>query len=188
LIPRVASPVDIITVGVLSDTHGHLYPEVMRALEGVDHIVHAGDVGSPQVVAALRAIAPLTAVRGNCDYDTWAQELPTYAEIELEGVRMLVGHIESQLRPRVEAAARDGDMGGYAVVITGHSHLAAMETRESTLYLNPGSAGPRRFSRPRTIARLTIRPSQTEGAAGLPRPDGSNGRARVDAEIVIVDG
>lgn len=172
------------TVGVVSDTHGHLYGEVRRALEGVDHIIHAGDVGSPQVLADLRGIAPVTAVRGNCDYDSWAQALPLQAEVELAGVRILVGHVAAQLRERLAAgkvsAVRPVGPRGFDVVITGHTHLAAMETRDGILHLNPGSAGPLRFGRPRTVARLTIRPSR--GGGGSAGED-----ARVDAEIVIVE-
>ena len=164
------------TVGVLSDTHGHLYPEVKQALEGVDHIIHAGDVGSPAVLSALESIAPVTAVRGNCDYDAWAQALPACAEVELGGVRILVGHIASNVHSRVEAERPEP--ARPEAVITGHTHLAAMETREGTLYLNPGSAGPRRFGRPRTVARVMIRPARGS-VAGL--------RARLEAEIVDVE-
>ena len=159
-------------VGVISDTHGHLYAEVKRVLEGVDHIIHAGDVGSPQVLTELRGIAPVTAVRGNCDYDSWAQALPVQAELELAGVRILVGHVAAQLRTVAPP--------GFAVVVTGHSHLAATETRDGILHLNPGSAGPLRFGRPRTVARLTIRPSRGGGAS-------AREVARVEAEIVIVE-
>jgi putative phosphoesterase len=174
--PRTA--IEFVTVGVVSDTHGHLYAEVKRALEGVDHIVHAGDIGSYQVLTELRGIAPVTAVRGNCDYEAWAQALPLHEEVELGGARILVGHIASQLRGRVEAARQAGSAGGYAVVITGHSHLALVETKDGSLYLNPGSAGPRRFERPRTIALLTIRSAHT----GVSRV-----RVGVEAEIVAVE-
>lgn len=120
-------------------------------LEDVDHIIHAGDVGSAHVLVELRAIAPVTAVRGNCDAGAWAQSLPAYAEVDLGGARILVGHAAGRLR------AEAGD-SGLAVVITGHSHLASLEERDNVLHLNPGSAGPRRFGRPRTVARLEIRP------------------------------
>ncbi|MFH0916654.1 MAG: metallophosphoesterase family protein [bacterium] len=140
-----------IIVGVLSDTHGYLYPPVKRLLEGVDHIIHAGDVGSARVLAELRTLAPVTAVRGNCDAEVWAQSLPARAEVDLGEARILVGHVAGRLR------AEAGD-GGFAVVISGHSHLASYEERDGVLYLNPGSAGPRRFGRPRTVARLEIRP------------------------------
>ena len=147
-------------VGVLSDTHGHLYPRIKELLAGVDHIVHAGDVGSAQVLAELRALAPVTAVRGNCDAGVWAQGLPARAELELEGVRILVGHVAGRLKEETAGRGRDAGSsapdGGYGVVISGHSHLAAIEERGGVLYLNPGSAGPRRYGRSRTMARLEI--------------------------------
>ena len=153
-----------IIVGVLSDTHGCLYPPVKRLLEGVDHIIHAGDVGSAQVLTELRTLAPVTAVRGNCDAEVWAQSLPVRAEVDLGEARILVGHVAGWLR------AEAGD-GGFTVVVSGHSHLASIEERDSVLYLNPGSAGPRRFGRPRTVARLEIRPrrgaeANTEAGSG----------------------
>jgi putative phosphoesterase len=164
--PAAARPV---TVGVLSDTHGHLYPSVKQLLAGVDHIIHAGDVGSSQVLAELRSIAPVTAVRGNCDHEPWAQALPVRAEVKLGGVRILVGHIAGQLREtlaqslpgeaRHDAGCTPGRSAGYAVVVTGHSHLAAIEERGGALHVNPGSAGPRQFGRSQTVARLTIRPA-----------------------------
>lgn len=170
------------TVGVLSDTHGRLYAEVKHALEGVDHIIHAGDVGSLQVLQELQGIAPVTAVQGNCDHESWAQALPLQAEVELAGARILVGHIASQLRGRIEAAkpaaGRAGVAAGFAVVVTGHSHLAAIETRDGILRLNPGSAGPLRFGRPRSVARLTIRPAHGSGPGA---------HVHVAAEIVELD-
>ena len=94
------------SVGVISDTHGHLYPEVKAALQGVDFIIHAGDIGSPQVLAELRLIAPVTAVRGNCDYDSWALALPARAELTLAGARLIVGHVGWQVQDWAEAANR----------------------------------------------------------------------------------
>jgi uncharacterized protein len=166
-----------ILVGALSDTHGHLYPRVKQLLMGVDHIIHAGDVGSAQVLAELKALAPVTAVRGNCDLDVWAQALPLRAELELGGVRILVGHIAGRLDLKPRAA--DQDEAGFAAMITGHSHMAAMETRNGVLHLNPGSAGPRRYGRPRTVARLTIYPAST---------DDPGTRAELSAEILTVTG
>lgn len=159
-----------LTVGVLSDTHGHLYPRVVRLLEGVDHIVHAGDVGASEVLTALRAIAPVTAVRGNCDQQMWAAALPVQARVDVGGVRIVVAHVS----PRVDA----GDDDTPLVLVSGHSHLAALEQRESVLILNPGSAGPRRFGRPRTIALLEI---WTPGAG---RPGGVS---RATAHIVSAE-
>ena len=171
-------------VGVLSDTHGHLYPQVIKLLQGVDHIVHAGDIGSPEILRAMRLIAPVAAVRGNVDIGGWADTLPSRAELELGGVRIVVGHIS----PRPDGAERDGRP---VVVVAGHSHVAATERRGDVLYLNPGSAGPRRFGRARTIARLEIWPPDAQGAVA----DGAAPRItapgvavpRVTAQIITVD-
>ncbi len=173
-------PSGVLTVGVVSDTHGHLYAEIREALRGVDHIVHAGDIGAPEVLAGLRAIAPVTAVRGNCDYDSWALALPARAELTLAGARLVVGHVGSQAREWAEAAAKAPPAAGGGrvdVVIYGHSHQALLERRLGTLYLNPGSAGPRRFGRPRSLARLVIR---------LAAGDASSPPA-LEAEIVCLD-
>jgi putative phosphoesterase len=156
-----------ITVGVLSDTHGHLYPEVRQLLQGVDHIVHAGDIGSPQVLTGLKAIAPVTVVRGNCDVDPWASSLPFEAEVELGGVRMLVGHIAGRLREtlareqaKVGVSEADGSARpGFRVVVSGHTHRVESEERDDVLHVNPGSAGPERFGHPRTMMRLHITPA-----------------------------
>lgn len=159
-----------LTVGVLSDTHGHLYPRVVQLLQGVDHIVHAGDVGTPEVLTGLRAIAPVTAVRGNCDHEAWAAGLPVQTEVEIGGVRIVVAHISPRVGP--------GDDRTPVVLVSGHSHLAAMDQRGGALLLNPGSAGPRRFGRPRTIARLEVRTLAGDGPTGMPR---------VTAEIVAAE-
>lgn len=174
-------------VGVISDTHNHLYSDVKELLEGVDHIIHAGDVCSPGVLSELRAIAPLTVVRGNCDAGAWAEDLPVRAEIELDGVRILVGHIGGRLRE--EAAARatvgataptEGRSGPRVdVVVFGHSHQVLEERKDGILYLNPGSAGPRRYGRPRTMAFIRIEP---DGRAG------ADAAGRASANLVVVDG
>jgi uncharacterized protein len=175
-----ADPVrEVITVGVLSDTHGHLYQGVKALLTGVGYIIHAGDVGSPQVLSELRAIAPVTAVRGNCDYEAWALALPMRAELELGGVRILVGHVAARLREWTDASGRLPGGSAFSVVISGHSHVAALEERAGTLFLNPGSAGPRRFDHPRTVARLTIRSTAL---------DDSWADVGVEAEILAVEG
>lgn len=166
-----------LVVGVLSDTHGHLYPEVRELLQGVDHIIHAGDVGSRLVLAELESIAPVTAVRGNCDHEAWAQSLPVRAEIEIGGTRILVGHMAGALR---DTGAADNNSGGdFAVVISGHSHLAVREERDGVLLLNPGSAGPRRCGRPRTIARLKIQPSRLAAA--------EDSSPTVEADILVAE-
>jgi putative phosphoesterase len=136
-----------LAIGVISDTHGLLRPGALAALRGSDHIVHAGDIGGPAILAALAAIAPVTAVRGNNDRDAWADDLPETAVVDLAGTRVLVIHDVSTL-----AAATDG----AAVVVSGHSHRPSLSHRDGVLYLNPGSAGPRRFSLPVALARLEV--------------------------------
>lgn len=168
-----------VLVGVISDTHSHLYPEVTEALAGVDHIIHAGDICQPEVLARLKAIAPVTAVRGNCDTGTWASDLPLQADVVLGGVRFLVGHVGGRLR---DEAGRRQDGNRPDVVIFGHSHQCLFEYEDGILYLNPGSAGPRRYGRPRTLALVRIR--VTESGA----PDFEGALARVNAEIVVIDG
>ena len=138
-----------VTVGVISDTHGLLREEAREALAGVALIVHAGDVGSPEVLRALGEIAPVAAVRGNVDRDAWARKLPLTRTVTVGQARIFVLHEIAQLD--FDPAAR-----GYAAVISGHSHKAREEVRNGVLYLNPGSAGPRRFRLPVTLARLEV--------------------------------
>jgi uncharacterized protein len=137
------------TVGVISDTHGLLRPEAVAALAGVERIVHAGDIGSPEVIAALQRIAPVSAVRGNNDRDAWAAAIPETDVVEIGAVSLYVLHDlhELDLDPRA---------AGFAAVIAGHSHQPRQEERDGVLYLNPGSAGPRRFKLPISLARLTV--------------------------------
>jgi uncharacterized protein len=137
------------TVGVISDTHGLLRPEALAALAGVERIVHAGDIGAPDVLAALGRIAPVTAVRGNNDRDRWAADIPETDVLEIGDVSLYVLHDlhELDLDPRA---------AGFAAVIAGHSHQPRVEERAGVLYLNPGSAGPRRFKLPISLARLTV--------------------------------
>ncbi len=181
-----------VVVGVLSDTHDHLYPEVRELLEGVDHIVHAGDVCRPEILSALRAIAPVTAVRGNCDAGAWAETLPVRAEFALCGARFLLGHMGGRLRD--EADVRSTGAERVHVVIFGHSHQALVEQRNGVLHLNPGSAGPRRYGRPRTIAFVRIAPGGGDGCdedggmGGAPVDEGAHGPVRVSADIVVVEG
>ncbi len=137
------------TVGVISDTHGLLRPEAVAALAGVERIVHAGDIGSPDVLAALGRIAPVAAVRGNNDRAAWAAGIPETEVVEVGDVSLYVLHDlhELDLDPRA---------AGFAAVIAGHSHQPRVEERAGVLYLNPGSAGPRRFKLPISVARLTV--------------------------------
>jgi uncharacterized protein len=142
-------------IGVVSDTHGLVRPEALRLLRGVDRIVHAGDIGSPDVLAALAAIAPVTAVRGNNDRGAWARAIPETAIVEVARVRLYVLH-------DVKTLAVDPRAAGFAAVITGHSHRPARVERDGTLYLNPGSIGPRRFTLPVAMAILTVRGGQLQ--------------------------
>jgi len=136
-------------VGVISDTHGLVRPEALDALRGVDLIVHAGDVGAPEILERLAAVAPTTTVRGNVDTQAWARTLPL-TEVVHAGERCLyVLHDLSALDLDPKAA-------GFDVVISGHSHKPLADLRDGVLYLNPGSAGPRRFSLPICLARLHV--------------------------------
>ncbi|HUJ93769.1 MAG TPA: metallophosphoesterase family protein [Terriglobales bacterium] len=137
------------TIGVISDTHGLLRPEVIAALQNSDFIVHAGDVGDPAIPDKLSEIAPLTAVRGNVDKGAWARKLPLTNVLEVGGVSIYVLHDLTQLDLKPEAA-------GFAAVIYGHSHIPKQEMKNGVLYFNPGSAGPRRFNLPISIGRLRI--------------------------------
>jgi hypothetical protein len=136
-------------VGVISDTHGLLRPEASEALRGSELIIHAGDVGGPEVLEALRRLAPVVAVRGNNDRGEWAEALPAYEATEVGGAFVYVLHDLKELDISPAAA-------GFRVVVSGHSHQPLAEERRGVLYLNPGSAGPRRFKLPVTVARLRL--------------------------------
>ncbi|MDB5864906.1 MAG: phosphodiesterase [Betaproteobacteria bacterium] len=140
-------------MGVISDTHGLVRVEALAALQGCELIIHAGDIGRPEVLDRLREIAPVHAVRGNNDRDAWAGSLPLTEVVELGGVYAYLLHDIADLD--IEPAA-----AGMAAVITGHSHKPVAELRDGVLYLNPGSAGPRRFKLPITVARLRITDGQ----------------------------
>jgi hypothetical protein len=137
-------------VGVLSDTHGLLRPSVVEALQGVELIIHAGDVGQERVLEALRAIAPLRAVRGNVDRGEWARRLPETEVVVVGDGALYVLHDlhDLDLNPRT---------AGFAAVISGHSHRPAIRERDGVLFINPGSAGPRRFGLPVSVVRLRVR-------------------------------
>jgi putative phosphoesterase len=141
-------------IGVISDTHGLLRQEAINALRGVDHILHAGDVGDPAILEALRSVAPVTAIRGNIDEHGPCGHLPATEVITLDG------HTFYMLHNR-QALDLDPVAAGFAAVISGHSHRPLIEWRQGVLYMNPGSAGPRRFSLPISIGLVTI------GADGL---------------------
>lgn len=138
-----------ITVGVISDTHGLLRPEATEALKGSDLIVHAGDVGGTQILEQLRSIAPTFAVRGNVDTGPWAQGLPTTEVVQVGPLHLYVLH-------DIAALDLDPHAAGFAAVIFGHSHRPGAESRRGVLYLNPGSAGPRRFTLPISLAKLHL--------------------------------
>ena len=137
------------TIGLISDTHGLLRPEAVRALAGVQHIIHAGDIGGPEILEQLGAIAPVDAVRGNNDKGAWASQIPLYLALELEGVSIHVLHDVNEMDVEPQAA-------GFDVVVSGHSHKPMVTERDGVQFVNPGSAGPRRFSLPVTIARLDV--------------------------------
>lgn len=139
-------------VGVISDTHGLLRPEAVEALRGSEHIIHAGDMGAPEIIGELKKIAPVTAIRGNVDVQTWAREFPETEVVELGGKSIYVIHDVNALDLNPKAAGLDA-------VISGHSHKPRQETKNGVLYLNPGSAGPRRFNLPISVAKLTIEES-----------------------------
>ncbi|MBL8484200.1 MAG: metallophosphoesterase family protein [Rhodocyclaceae bacterium] len=145
-------------IGLISDTHGLLRPQALARLVGCDAIIHAGDICDAAILAALAAIAPLTAVRGNNDHGDWAEALPEIARLEIQDVKILVIHDLKQLR--MDPAGQ-----GYGVVIAGHSHRPAVREQDGVLYVNPGSAGPRRFSLPVSVA--TLRLDQGRAAAQL---------------------
>ena len=155
-------------VGVLSDTHGLLDQRVLSAFAGVDHIIHAGDVGGPEVLRELRALAPVTAVRGNTDTAAWAWELPNEATVELCGRSILVAHDLGLLLRRVDVSALD-----VSAVITGHSHKPVVQWRGDVLYLNPGAAGRRRFDVPKAVTLLRITDRLLEPLSVILEPGGA---------------
>jgi hypothetical protein len=136
-------------IGVISDTHGLLRPEAVEALRESEHIIHAGDVGDPEILEQLREIAPVTAVRGNIDKAAWALKLPETEVVEFGGVSLYVLHDLAKLDLKPAKA-------GFKAVIYGHSHVPKQETRDGVLYFNPGSAGPRRFKLPITVGKLFL--------------------------------
>ncbi|WP_426994193.1 metallophosphoesterase family protein [Methylomonas sp. CM2] len=136
-------------LGIISDTHGLLRPQALAALRGCERILHAGDVGKPEVLHTLNELAPVTAVRGNNDKGVWADELPICARVELGQVGIYLIHDLAELD--VDPAA-----AGIRVVISGHSHQPSISERNGVWYVNPGSAGPHRFKLPVTVAELIV--------------------------------
>jgi uncharacterized protein len=136
-------------IGLISDTHGLLRAEALDALRGSDLIIHAGDVGDPKILEALRRISPVVAVRGNVDTSAWAKSLPETAGAEAGAVHIYVLHDSNALDLDAKAA-------GFHIVVSGHSHKPGRSDRNGVVYINPGSAGPRRFTLPITVARLDL--------------------------------
>jgi len=135
-------------IGVISDTHGLVRPQAIEALAGVDMILHAGDIGNSAVLDTLREIAPVVAVRGNNDRGEWAESLPDWEVVEIGAVSIYMLHDVKEID--ISPA------GAFQVVISGHSHKPAVEEQRGVLYVNPGSAGPRRFSLPISLAHLRV--------------------------------
>ena len=140
-----------IIIGLISDTHGLLREEAVAALRGCERIIHAGDIGSPAVIDGLREVAPTTVIRGNVDSGSWAETLPSTTTVEVGDKRIHVLHNLRELDLDPAAA-------GIDVVVSGHSHQPGAERRGGVLYVNPGSAGPRRFRLPVVLARLRLAP------------------------------
>ncbi len=146
--PNTTGP--ICTVGVISDTHGLLRPEAVEALHGSELILHAGDLGGAKVLEALEVIAPVVAVRGNMDRAPWARDLPETEVVEVSGAHIYIVH-------DLAALPLDPVAAGFTVVISGHTHDPSVESKGGVLFLNPGSAGPRQFRLPVSVASLEIR-------------------------------
>jgi uncharacterized protein len=140
---------EAVRIGVISDTHGLLRPEAEQCLAGAEHIIHAGDIGREEVIAGLRRIAPVIAIKGNVDTADWAARYPDTTTVKLGGRAIHVLHDIHQLKFDLKSS-------GIDVVISGHSHRPLIETVDGVLYLNPGSAGPRRFNLPITLATLEL--------------------------------
>ncbi len=142
-------------IGVISDTHGLLRPEALEALRGVSLILHAGDVGKPEILTRLGEVAPVKAVRGNVDRGDWAQQLPVTEVVEIGDVFFYMLHILDDL-------GLDPVSAGFKVVVFGHSHKPSQEVKKGVLYLNPGSAGPKRFKLPVSLTRVKVREQGVE--------------------------
>jgi putative phosphoesterase len=136
-------------IGIISDTHGLLRPEAINQLAGTDHIIHAGDIGAPEMIEGLRKIAPITAIRGNIDAGEWAKDYPDTELVALGGQVLYVLH-------DLKGIKLDPAVSGIDVVVSGHSHRPKIVTKNGVLYVNPGSAGPRRFKLPIALAFLTL--------------------------------
>lgn len=145
----------MIRIGLISDTHGLVRDDAIAALKGCRHILHAGDIDAPEVLDRLRTVAPVTAVRGNNDRGAWAKNIPLYEIVEFGAVCVYVRHDEAELDIDPQAA-------GIQVVMFGHSHKPKIERRDGILFINPGSAGPRRFKLPIAVGELLIEGDRAE--------------------------
>jgi uncharacterized protein len=145
-----------VIIGVISDTHGLLRPEAVELLRGSAHIIHAGDIGSSEIIPELRKIAPVTAIRGNVDTQAWARSFAETEVVELAGMDIYIIHDANALDLNPKAA-------GFAAVISGHSHQPKQEIKNGVLYFNPGSAGPRRFKLPISVGRIVIADGKLNG-------------------------
>jgi putative phosphoesterase len=135
-------------IGLISDTHRLVRPEALAAMKGSDFIIHAGDIGKPEVLAALKTIAPVIAIRGNNDRGPWANKIPDLLDLKIGGIKICVIHDVKELER--------GSAESFHAVISGHSHKPSVMTEDGVVFINPGSAGPRRFKLPIAVARLQI--------------------------------
>jgi putative phosphoesterase len=158
-------------VGVISDTHGLLRPQALEALRGSAHILHAGDIGDPDILGLLKTVAPVIAVRGNVDGEGWARQIPQTQVFEIEGVSIYMLHILAELDLKPEAA-------GFGAVVYGHSHQPSQSVKGGVLYFNPGSAGPRRFKLPVTVGKLVIENGFVRGEIITLESSGSSTRSQ----------
>ena len=133
-------------IGLIADTHGLMRPEALAALKGSEIIIHAGDIGRPEVIDALNAMAPVIAIRGNNDRDSWAKQIPDLLDLQINGVRIYVIHNVNEMD--------SASASGFQAVVSGHSHKPNLVTKDGVLFINPGSAGPRRFKLPVTVGKL----------------------------------
>ena len=138
-----------IVIGVISDTHGLLRPEAFAALRGSNYIIHAGDIGDPDILSKLAEIAPVIAIRGNVDHDTWTRKIPETNVLEVGGLSIYILHNLAMLDLKPEAS-------GFSTVIYGHTHVPKQELKNKVLYFNPGAAGPKRFKLPVSVGKLII--------------------------------
>ena len=154
---RTTKKSDLHVIGLISDTHGLIRPQAIEALQGVDLIIHAGDIGKPEVVSVLKDVAPVAAIKGNIDSGAWAKLLPDTKLVKAGGMRLFIIHNVRELD--CDPVAR-----GFQVVVSGHSHKPSVSTRDGVLFVNPGSAGPRRFKLPIAVGKLFIEDNRVNAA------------------------